>query len=183
ALAAQLLDIAGGGKAVVGAVGDGRVVVAGLGGAAVTLHVHAPGIVAARGKELHDRGIGTPSLQVEGRLRRHRGAVHEQNPARRPRRIAGILVPQEQTDIAALVGPVLLAADGGGRRNGLVHALAPNTLVLGSAFIDTRGRRHRAIAVDAHVVSPIARRKTLHCVASTSIATSSPILNCCSGWV
>jgi hypothetical protein len=35
---------------------------------------------------------------------------------------------------------VLLAADGGGRRNGLVHALAPNTLVLGQAFIDTRGR-------------------------------------------
>ena len=32
-----------------------------------------------------------------------------------------VLVPQEQPHVVALVGPVLLAADHGGRRNGLVH--------------------------------------------------------------
>src|SRR5262245_52348949 len=114
-LAAHLLDIGRGRKAVVGAVGDGRVVVAGLGRAAVALHVDAPGVVAAAGEEIHDRGIGTPRhLQVEGRLRSHGRAVHEQDSAGRAGGIAGVLVPQEQADIAALLGPMLLAADDGG---------------------------------------------------------------------
>src|SRR6266478_613188 len=40
---------------------------------------------------------------------------------------AGVLVPQEQTDIAALLGPVLLAAHDGGGRNGLVHCGTPRS--------------------------------------------------------
>src|SRR6266404_1471533 len=112
----------------VGAVADGRVVVAGLGGAAVALHVHAPGGVAAPREEIHRRGVGAPRhLQVEGRLRGHGRAVHEQDSAGGARRIAGVLVPQEQTDIAALLGPVLLAAHDGGGRNGLVHYATPRS--------------------------------------------------------
>src|SRR5262249_33135674 len=122
ALAAHLCDIARGREAVVGAVGDGRVVVAGLRGAAVAAQVDAPGVVTAAGEEIHSRGIGAPRhLQVEGRLRSHGRAVHEQDSAGRARGIAGVLVPQKQADIAALVGPVLLAADDGGWGNGLVY--------------------------------------------------------------
>src|SRR5439155_26877281 len=52
AIAAQLLDIARGREAVVGAISDRRVVVAGLRGAAISLQVEAPGVVAARGEEI-----------------------------------------------------------------------------------------------------------------------------------
>ncbi len=128
ALAAHLFDIARGREAVVGAVGDGGVVVAGLGGAAVALHVDAPGVVAAPREEIHGRGIGAPRhLQVEGRLRGHGRAVHEQDSAGGARGIAGVLVPQEQADLAALLGPVLLAAHDGGGRNGLVHYATPRS--------------------------------------------------------
>jgi hypothetical protein len=92
--AAQLLDIGCGGKAVVGAMGDRRIVVARLSRAAVSLHIDAPGVVAARGKEIHGRGIGAPRyLQIEGRLRRHGGAVDEQDAPGRTGWIAGVLVP------------------------------------------------------------------------------------------
>src|SRR5215471_15010182 len=115
ALTAHLFDIARGREAIVGAVGDGRVVVAGLGGAAVALHVDTPGVVAAPREEIHRRGIGAPRyLQVEGRLRSHGRAVHEQDSAGGARGIAGVPVPQEQADVAALVGPVFFAADNGG---------------------------------------------------------------------
>jgi hypothetical protein len=105
-LAAQALDIGRGAAAVLGAIGDRGVVVAGLGGAAVTLHVHRPGVIAVAGEELHRRGVRPPRhVEVEGRLRGHRGAVDEQD--RRPRLggIGGALVPQEQIHLA-LAGPM-----------------------------------------------------------------------------
>ncbi len=81
-LAAQLLDIARGGEAIVGALRDRRVVVAVLGGAAVALHVDAPAVEAAAREQIHHRGIRPARhLQVEGRLRGHRRAVDEQDRA------------------------------------------------------------------------------------------------------
>ena len=46
--------------AVLGAVGDRRIVVAGLGGTAIAFHVHRPGVVAVPGEELHRRRIWPP---------------------------------------------------------------------------------------------------------------------------
>src|SRR5262249_55515342 len=134
-------------------------------GAAVTLHVDTPGVEALRREIVHGRGDGSPrDLQVEGRLRAHGGAVHEQDGAALLRR-RRLLLPQEQADIA-LVGPMLFAADNVAGRVGLVHRLAP----WGLAF------RH-ADAASA------CRRKTLQWAASTMIATGSPTANCCIGWV
>ena len=108
---AQLPDIGRGRVAIVGAERDRRVVVAVLGGAAIALHVDAPGVVALLGEVLHGGGIRPARhLEIEGRLRGHRGAVHEQDRAAGLGRIARDLVPQEQLDVA-LVGPVLGAGN------------------------------------------------------------------------
>jgi hypothetical protein len=73
ALSPQLLDIGRGREAVVGAERDRRVIVAALLGAAVALHVDAPGVVAVEGEVLHRRGIRPARhVEVEGRLARHR---------------------------------------------------------------------------------------------------------------
>jgi hypothetical protein len=105
-------DVVGRGLEVVGAVGDVAVDVALLAAAAVAFHVDAPADEAALGEPVHHRRIRPAGhAQIEGRLRGHRRAVHEQH-----RRLAvgraDELFPQEQAHIAVdglLDGPVFLA--------------------------------------------------------------------------
>ena len=106
-----LQDVLGAGREVVGAVGDVVVLRAVLVGAAVALVVHGPGVEAARREPVHHRGIRPARhVEVEGRLRRHRRAVHEEDGAAlRHARRRGLLVPQEELHVA-LLRPVLGAA-------------------------------------------------------------------------
>src|SRR5262249_4245865 len=90
----------------------------------------------------------------------------EQDAPGRAGGIAGVLVPEEQPHVAPLVGPVLLAFDGGVRRNRLVHAKSPGVC------------RWMFMLLVRH-----SRRKTLHCAASTARAPSSAIAKRSSGWV
>ena len=122
--AARLEDVVGGGRKVVGAGGDVGIDVAALVGAAVAFHVDAPGVETLRCEEVHGRGIGDARhREVEGRLRGHRRAVHEQDRAG-PLGRAGALLPQEQPDIA-LRRPMLLPLNGGRPADRLVHCAAP----------------------------------------------------------
>ena len=104
---AGLEDVVGGGLEVVGALGDRGVDAAILGGAAVALHVHAPGVEALADEIVH-RARPARHLQIEGRLRRHRRAVHEQDGAAVRAVLGAPLLPQEQLDVA-LLGPVFVA--------------------------------------------------------------------------
>jgi hypothetical protein len=100
------LDVAGGGEAVLRAGRNRGVVVAGLDGAAIALHVDRPCVVTVPGEELHDRGIRPPrEVEIEGRLRRHRRAVDEQDDALRGCRIDRASVPHEQLHVA-FFGPM-----------------------------------------------------------------------------
>ncbi len=127
ALAAQPLDVGRGREAVVGAEGDRRIVVASLFGAAVALHVDAPGVVAVMGEPFHHRRIrAARDVEIEGWLARHRRAVHEQHDPLGVGRIPGAFVPQEELHVAFLGGPVLGAGEPLGERrsrNDLVHAI------------------------------------------------------------
>ena len=80
---AGLEDVVGRGLEVVGALGDRGVDAAVLGGAAVALHVDAPGVEALADEIVH-RARMARHLQIERRLRRHRRAVHEQDGAACP---------------------------------------------------------------------------------------------------
>src|SRR3546814_16710891 len=73
--AAGLLDVVGGGSAVVGAVGDVAELVAVFGGAAVALHVDSPGVVDLPRDPVHRRAERPPlALAVEARRRQTRTA-------------------------------------------------------------------------------------------------------------
>jgi hypothetical protein len=92
--AAQYADIACGRETVLSAASDRGIVVASLGRASIALHVHAPSVVAATGKEFHGGGVRPPRhVKIEGRLRRHGGAMDEQDGTARRRGIADALVP------------------------------------------------------------------------------------------
>ena len=122
--AARLEDVVGGGRKVVGAGGDVGIDVAALVGAAVAFHVDGPGVETLRREEVHSRGIGDARhREVEGRLRSHRRAVHEQDRAGLLGR-AGAFLPQEQPDVA-LRRPMLLPLNGGRPADRLVHCAAP----------------------------------------------------------
>ena len=106
AIAARAKDVVGGRGQVVGAVGDVAGDVALLVAAAIALHVDAPADEAALGEPVHHRRVGPARHgEVEGRLRGHRRAVHEQH-----RRLAlgraDELLPQEQAHVA--VGGLLV---------------------------------------------------------------------------
>ena len=132
-LAAQALDVFCRRGAVLGAIGDRRIIVAGLGRAAVAFHIYRPSVVAVPGEELHRRRIRAPGhVEIEGRLRRHRGAVDEQDRPARLGRIAGALVPQEKLDLA-LGGPVFRAG----------QAVLQGRLVHEGAFPRSHRRRSR----------------------------------------
>ncbi len=108
-------DEAAAGGEVVGAVGDVVLDRARLVRAAVALVVHRPGVVAQAREVLHCRGVGTARhVEVEGRLRGHRRAVHEEDGAARLRARRGLPVPEKQAHVA-LVYPVLGAAFPRGR--------------------------------------------------------------------
>ena len=120
------LYIRAGGGEVVGTVGDIAGDVAVLVGAAISLHVDAPGVVAPDCEPVHDRAEGAPfHRQVEGRLRRHGGTMHKEDGAALVVRRAEIFLPQEQANIA-LVRPVFLSGDcpaTGVRRHGSLLGL------------------------------------------------------------
>src|SRR5262249_59615409 len=137
-----------------------------FGRAPVAVDVDARVVKDARGKDVHRRRSGPPRhLQIEGRLRGHRGAVHEQDRADGLGRVAGVFLPQEQPHVRALLRPMLLAANGTARHERLVYR-----------FRSTGFGR-------ACAGSSAPRRTALARLPSTSTMTSAPTSKCSSGWV
>ncbi len=127
-----LQDVGGRRGEVIGAVGDVEVDVALLVRAPVAFHVNAPRVVVARGEPFHHGAVRPAgNLQIEGRLRGHRRAVHEQDGACGRLLCGRALLPEEKPHIP-LRGPVLLSLDGVG------HAC-----FLTSCFLSRRRRRYR----------------------------------------
>src|SRR5438094_7646145 len=101
----------GSGREIIGAVRDVAIDRPPFVRAAVALVVHAPGVVALRNEPFHRRRMRAPGhVQIEGGLRGHRRAVHEENRA--ARRLRRALAPEKKLNVA-LAGPVFGAVHSG----------------------------------------------------------------------
>jgi len=107
-----MLDVTRGRETILGALGDGGIVVAIFAGAAVALHIDAPAIESAPREPVHHRRIRPAiDMQIEGWLPGHRRAVDEQDCAGFIPAIATALLEQKQPHPVGLLGPMVFGLD------------------------------------------------------------------------